>query len=676
MSFFDGIRSLFTARKAEDIQNGENVVDVIDTSGVPEEQTADEFVAWVKSELERRRNDRQAFELQWLLNANFLAGHQYCEINPRSHEIEEIEPEYDFLERGVYNRIAPLYDTRMANLRNVRYLMTVKPATGDLDDLAKAEISTGLLRYTQRNVNWDSLKDRIYGWSELTGTAFVLSWWDANAGRLIGTVQEETGGTRDICEGDLVCGILSPYEVFPESVYKETVDEQRNIITDQVLDAGAIYDLYGLRVEGRTCDRYVVTPISGAGGYGLDTFSSTVMATKTERVDGCEHVITFYEPPTKKFPDGRMAIIIGEKLYYYGVLPYERVPIVAVKCKAVTGQFFGKSFIQELIPLQRAYNGCKNQLHDYIKSIVGEPILIPDGAVESEELDEMIMRGIAPNQIINYKNEFGTPSRLRHNGIPTEIVNEMNQLAQDMEYAAGISQLMVYGSTPSGITSGTAIESLRQIDNTRLSLTSENMRSAVKELAVKWLHIYKRYATGVRVCNAVGVNAVGGVLTWMADDINSYDVVFDTENELITSEETQKQNFITAMQMGLFSDENGTVPVEIREKLIEQMRINGYSQVMTQNREQIQNAQRENSFFESGVIPERYIYDDDAVHLNEHLKYALQYRFRMLRQKNPEYCKYFDQHIDEHRAAIAEKEQKAMARAMAMQSNNNTERRM
>ena len=38
MSFFDGIRSLFTARKAEDIQNGENVVDVIDTSGVPDEQ--------------------------------------------------------------------------------------------------------------------------------------------------------------------------------------------------------------------------------------------------------------------------------------------------------------------------------------------------------------------------------------------------------------------------------------------------------------------------------------------------------------------------------------------------------------------------------------------------------------------------------------------------------------
>lgn len=674
MGFFDGIRSLFTVRRVEDIENGEKVVDINDSGGSQDEQTAQEFVAWVKKELERRRGDRQSFELQWLLNANFLAGHQYCDINPRSREIEETEPEYDYQERGIYNRIAPIYDTRMANLRAVRYLMTVKPATGDLDDLAKADISTGLLRYTQRNVGWDGLKDRIYGWSELTGTAFVLSWWDANAGRLLGTVQEETGGTRDVCEGDLVCGILSPYEVFPESVYKETVDEQRNVITDQVLDREAIYDLYGVRVDGRACDRYVVTPISGAGGYGLDTYSSTVMATKTERVDGCEHVITFYEPPTKKYTDGRMAIIIGEKLYYYGALPYEKIPIVSVKCKAVAGQFYGKSFIQELIPLQRAYNGCKNLLHDYIKAVVGEPILLPDGSVDSEQLDEMIMNGIAPNQIINYKPEVGTPSRLRHYGAPSEVINEMNQLAQDMEYAAGISQLMVYGSAPSGVTSGTAIESLRQIDNTRLSLTSENMRNAVKELAVKWLHIYKRYAAGARVCNAVGANAVGGVMTWMADDINSFDIIFDTENELITSEETQRQRFIEAMQMGLFADENGTVPVEVREKIIEAMRINGYSQIMTQNREQMQNAQRENSFFESGVIPERYIYDDDELHLNEHLKYALQYRFRILRQKNPEYCELFDKHINEHKQAIERKKQEAVAQAVAAQNQN--ERRM
>lgn len=658
------------ARRAEDIENGDKIVDVGDRGGVPEDQTAEEFVGWVKTELERRRGDRQSFELQWLLNANFLAGHQYCDINPRSKEIEEVEPEYDYMERGVYNRIAPIYDTRMANLRAVRYLMTVKPATEDLDDLAKADISTGLLRYTQRNVGWDGLKDRVYGWSELTGTAFVLSWWDANAGRLIGTVQEETGGTRDVCEGDLVCGILSPYEVFPESVYKETIDEQRNIITDQVLDKEMIYDLYGIRVDGTACDRYVITPISGAGGYGLDTYSSTVMATKTERVRDCEHVITFYETPSKKYHDGRMAIIIGDKLYYYGAMPYDKIPIVAVKCKAVAGQFYGKSFIQELIPLQRAYNGCKNSLHDYIKSVVGEPILMPDGAVDSEQLDEMIMDGIAPNQIINYKQEFGAPSRLRQYGVPSEVVTEMNQLAQDMEYAAGISQLMVYGSAPSGVTSGTAIESLRQIDNTRLSLTSENMRNAVKELAIKWLHIYKRYATGVRVCNAVGTNAVGGVLTWMSDDINSFDVVFDTENELITSEETQRQRFIEALQMGLFADENGTIPEEIREKMIEAMRINGYSQIMTQSREQTQNAQRENAFFESGVIPERYVYDDDKIHLNEHLKYALQYRFRMLRQKNPELCKLFDQHIDEHKRAIAQKEQEAMARVMAAKNQN------
>lgn len=669
MNVFDGLRALFTAKRADDIENGSEVVDLNDRNGSVEEQTADEFVSLIKSELERRRGERRPFELQWLLNANFLAGHQYCDINPRSGDIEEIEPEYDFLERGVYNRIAPLYDTRMANLRNVRYLMTVRPATSDLDDMTRAEVSTELLRYTQRNLGWDNLKDRVYGWSELTGTAFLLSWWDVSAGRLIGTLQEEGGGEKEVNEGDLVCGILSPYEVFPESIYKETVDEQRNIITDQVFDVETIYDLYGIRCEGKSCDRYVVTPVSGAGGYGLDTFSSTVMATKVEKVENSEHVITFYESPSRRYPNGRMAILIGDKLFHYGALPYEKIPIVSVKCKAIPGQFFGKSFIQELIPLQRAYNGCKNSLHDFIKTAAAEPLLVPEGAIDAEQLDDMISYGVAPNQVIRYKQDYGTPSHLTSSGIPSEVVNEMNQLAQDMEYVAGISQLMVYGSAPTGVTSGTAIENLRQIDNTRLSLTSENMRNAVKELAVKWLQIYKQYAAGPRICNVTGLNGIGGAFTWMSEDINSYDVVFDTENELVTSEETQKNNFITAMQMGLFNDENGILPPEIKDKIIESMRINGYSSIMTQNREQSQNAKRENAYFENGVIPKRYLYDDDSIHLNEHLKYALQYRFRRIREKNPEYCALFDRHIDEHRQAIAAEEQRKAA--LAAQNQNN-----
>ena len=42
---------------------------------------SDDIVSMVQTELSRRREARRNTELQWVLNANFLAGHQNCDIN-------------------------------------------------------------------------------------------------------------------------------------------------------------------------------------------------------------------------------------------------------------------------------------------------------------------------------------------------------------------------------------------------------------------------------------------------------------------------------------------------------------------------------------------------------------------------------------------------------------------
>ena len=73
---------------------------------------------------------------------------------------------------------------------------------------------------------------------------------------------------------------------------------------------------------------------------------------------------------------------------------------------------------------------------------------------------------------------------------------------------------MVSGNAPSGVTSGTAIDNLMEIDNTRLSLTGEHIREAVRQLAVVWLEINKKYATVKRVVSTVGSNNIGNALVW------------------------------------------------------------------------------------------------------------------------------------------------------------------
>jgi hypothetical protein len=42
---------------------------------------ADDIVSYVLENLERIRDERMVYELQWTMNANFHAGHQNCEMD-------------------------------------------------------------------------------------------------------------------------------------------------------------------------------------------------------------------------------------------------------------------------------------------------------------------------------------------------------------------------------------------------------------------------------------------------------------------------------------------------------------------------------------------------------------------------------------------------------------------
>ena len=165
--------------------------------------------------------------------------------------------------------------------------------------------------------------------------------------------------TRAIFRG----GLLTPYEIYPESIFKQEMSEQRSIIVDRVLTVDEIYDLYGLLVDGESVDVAGISPEIGAGGYG---YEASVMAISHRTIENAKRVTLYFERPSRLYKHGRMAIAIGEELVYYNALPYDDIPVVALRSKEIPGQFFGRSAIQDLIPLQRAYNRIKNDLHDAI----------------------------------------------------------------------------------------------------------------------------------------------------------------------------------------------------------------------------------------------------------------------------------------------------------------------
>lgn len=624
----------------------------------------EDIIRDVMDKLDKRRTERLPLERQWTLNADFLCGNQYCEINLTSGEIEQTEPEYAYVEREVFNNIAPLIETRIANLKKLNYLMKVKPATNELEDYRKAAVSTSLLQYIQKSTDFESKRDTMIYWNELCGNCFFLNWWDKGKGEeyarekttVIDNDGNETTEEQAYYYGELDYGLLTPYEVYPESIFKQGIESQRSIIIEQVKSVEEIYELYGIKVKGSNVNTFELTPVVSGGSFG---FESTVMSMGHRVVDDAQKVVTYFERPSRHLPGGRMIIVIGEEhIVYYGNLPYGRIPIVQCVCHEVAGQFFGKSTIENLIPLQRAYNKCVNRIHEYIARIALGNFMVEEGSVvDVEEYEE---NGLEPGGFIVYRKGTSPPIPVPNGALPAEVIQERYNLRSDMEYVAGVSQLMVSGNAPQTNMSGTAISNLMEIDNTRLSLTGDHIRNSVRKLAVLWLEICKRYAKSYRVIKYVGLNDIGKVIAWSKDDINSYDVEFMTENELLMSEEVQEQKFINALNAGFFTDKSGRIPERVKMKAIECMRLSNYSDLMSIGTLHIQAAQREAEFFAEGVIPEVSEFDEHEIHIDEHKRYVLQMEFRLLKMKKPEYAMAFENHIKKHMAIIEEEKRKQL----------------
>ena len=631
---------------------------------------ADDLVAFITGELERIRDDRMVYELQWTLNANFQSGHQNCEMDINQRRItEEENVEIRDRERRVYNRIGPIMETRLAHLGSVTYDMVVKPRTYEGDDYAKAAVSTKLLQYCKANTGFSHKMRKGVAWAELTGTVYTLSWWDTNAGDLVGERvvldEEGTESTVPIYSGDLDFGLVSSYEVFPASLTTEEIADQRFIILEQVRDVGTVYDMYGLRVVGESVESYVLTPIpQGVTGHGR---ANITFGLQKEQTENAVRVITYLENPSRDYPRGRIAIVIKDKLIFYGDLPGGVMPLRDIKAKAVPGQFYGKSVIQDLIPLQRAYNNVCNKRQDFIDTVANNPVVMEDGAVTNmEDIEE---GGIESGSVILVRPGYQKPDIIQYPNPPSIIDSEMAKLEEAMEYTAGVSQMMMYGGTPAGVTSGTAIENLRDIDNTRMSLTADNIRDGVIEMAKIWLKLCKAFAGGYRVLRIAGSDDAGYVSVWTREDINSYDVEFEAENELRRSPEQKKQDFLAAYNLGLYTDENGVVPQEVKRKYRELFEADSTSSL---SMEELQRkyASRENSYLEQGVLPERGRYDDDRVHLDEHIRYAISRDYQIFAKKMPEYAAKFEEHIAVHQAEMAKREQ-AMMQNLMMRGNQN-----
>ena len=590
---------------------------------VKERYQDDDLVKQVTSDFERRREMRRNIENNWLLNINFLFGNQHSEITPTG-DITDFGKQYFWQEREVYNHIAPIIETRLAKLARVKAGVSVRPATDDDIDIKSAKFASRVLIAAQHDNDISSLAAYSNYWAEVTGTSFYKISWNPSLGRLIG--KSEKG---NIYEGDIDIAVCPPYELYPDSLIASEIDDCQSIIHAKAYAVEQIEDIWGVKVQGG--DVSVInmdsSPTGGGLGYGakgLKVFSDTK---KNHAI-----VIEHYTKPCKDYPLGRLVIVAGDKLLFKGDLPYinradggRGYPFVRHFCVNQPSSFYGISLIERLIPVQRAYNAVKNRKHEFLNRLALGVMTVEDGSVDTDNLEE---EGLSPGKVLIYRQGSPAPRMMAAGSVPSEFRDEEDRLLSEFITLSGVSDFVTKSNLPAVNISGIALSLLIEQDDTRLTITAESIRKAVKEMGKQILRLYKQFAKSKTLNRIAGENWEGEKYAFTANDIGSEDLVFDSENELSETPANRKNLVIELLKLGLLSDENGKLSNHSKVKVLEAIGFGNWEASRSFDELHIKKAEKENLQLLEKVIEVDQV-DEHNLHIQEHTKFVISEEYKL-----------------------------------------------
>lgn len=598
----------------------------------------------IEREFLSRREERRALENGWTLNINFFSGNQYCDISPLGDIVEE-DKRFYWQSRRVFNHIAPTVDCRIAKLEKMKPELRVRAFSDEDRDLQAAKLATGVLRYVQERIDMQAVLSRGMLWSETCGSVFYKVLWDENGGRQVAVDETES----PVYEGEVKVSVVPPYEIFPDRLDVENLEEARSVIHAQAVSAEYVREKFHVEIKGRQIEKILGYSEPSAARQGMEAYG--VCSTNLE--NGVI-LLERYEKPSGQYPDGRLEIAAAGKLLYEGDLPYKNgergertFPFVKQDCLRLPGAFFSTCIVDRLIPVQRAYNAVRNRKHEFLNRLSMGVLTVEDGSVDTDELTE---EGLLPGKVLVYRQGGKAPEMLDCGSVPSEFKDEEEWLEKEFAMISGVSDLSQH-STALRVTSATGLQILLSQDESRLSASVACLEGAMKDIGRQILRLYRQFAGNARLMTLAGENKKTQVYYFNASNLEVNDIQFEpTEN---TTPEEKKATLLKLYEAGLLTDENGQISKENKSRILEAFGFGGYENARDISALHIAKAQEENLDLKSGEV-QADGYDEHELHISEHIRFLLSSEFKKLKNKES-VKKYFEAHIAAHRTMNKEK---------------------
>lgn len=592
-----------------------------------------------------RREARKSLEMQWQLNINFMMGNQYSYIASNG-SVREDEKQYFWQEKEVFNQIAPIVETRISKISSSMPNVTVVPASMEESDFESAKLSKQILSSVSNRLNLVDIQKTATTWSELCGTAFYKVIWNTNSGKMVAT---DDAGNK-IKEGDVQIEVVSPFEIFPDNLSCERLEDMNSIIHARAVDIDQVHSEWGIDVEVEDVHAFTLdSTTNNLGGLGYNAHIN-----KVANIELAHHCVLIerYIRPGKNLPNGRLTVVAGGKLLFDGDLPYlndeldgRTFPFVKQISNYMPGSFFGVSVVDRLIPLQRAYNAVRNRKHEYFNRTVMNVLAVEDGSVDTDALE---LEGLSPGKVLVYRQGSKMPEIMQNPKSAIDFDAEEERLLDEFKTISGVSDMMSKSVAQYTNMSGVALELLAEQDNTRLATAIDSTQLAVKTVAKYILRLYKQYAVLPRLLKISGAGGSVEMHYWNQNEICSDDVVFDTSTDAMDSLVQRRTMLFDLISKGLMFDQDGKFSQTMRKKCLDLLGFGMWENTVDLCELQINHAREENLQLLKGEPISILPIDDHKLHIDQHIAFLLSGELKDKENKKAIESKLLD-HIEQHK---------------------------
>lgn len=502
-----------------------------------------EFAAWALEQFSKCRQQKTTKHQIWIDNLAIVLGHQWLSKaigGAGGDMIRKLKPSATpkHVSRRTVNRTRAFVRAEMSKFLSTMPSINVIPATAEEEDVRAAYAGEQVIESYQAKRKLRREYTKAVWWMITTGTGIMKQWWDP-------TITDPTSKQP----GDIVYRSVSPFNIFVPDMREQEIDDQPYIIEAQVKTLEWARSFYGDELKGKN-----VTPDQVSTNGLLDDNYFNLSNTPKSDLDSVILMQMWIKAGThKQVPNGGLVVFVGDVMvgafldklpYDHGEYPYTKIEHMA------NATFFADSPVVDLKELQREFNEVRTNISLAARRMGNPQLLAQKGSIVPGRVTS------EPGLVIEYRPGTPQPSPLPLQPLPEYVVRQLEQVLTDFEDLSGQHQISK-AQAPAGVTAGTALSFLREIDDTYLTPQYQNIEDAFERIASQTLELFKQYVDTRRKVKVIGLDgAFDSVLLSGSDITGGSDVRVEPGSSIGQSQAAKRATVMDMFAMGLIQDPN------------------------------------------------------------------------------------------------------------------------